>query len=70
MITCDEDPAGQIYVGREELKIHKPLCYAGGGCHASGDRSRRACTCIGHKWKEDTTACVVGHMSRLECCTD
>ena len=72
MITCDEDLAGQIYMLKRRTKseIHLPLCYGGGGCHASGDRSRRVCTRNGHKWKEDTTAWVVGHGSRLECNTN
>ena len=65
MITCDEDLAGQIYVGREELKvrsighleIHGARCFVSRPLlmqtrHASGDRSRRVCTPIGHKWKE------------------
>ena len=48
MITCDEALAGQIYVGREELKVRSIVhCYAGRRCHASGNGSRRICTCFG-----------------------
>ena len=51
---------------RSESKIHWALCYAGRGCHAYRNGSRRICTRIGHKRKEDTTAWVAGHGSLLE----
>ena len=72
MKTCDEDLAVQIYVGREGLKLRSI------GHHTMLEedamhllnRSRRICPCIAHKRKENTTALVVGHGSRLECNTN
>ena len=71
MITCDEDLAGQIYVGREELKVRSI-----GNCamlekdamHLGTEADVSAHT--GHRRREDSTAWVIGHRSRLECHTN
>ena len=71
MITCDEDLALQIYVGREELKVRSI-----GHCamlekdamHLGTEADVSAHT--GNKRREDSTAWVIGHRSRLECHTN
>ena len=71
IITCDVDLAGNLcWQRRSKGEIHWTLCYAGRGCHATGNGSRRICTRIGHKRKQEPTAWVVGHGSRLECSTN
>ena len=60
MITCDEDLIGQIYVGKEELKVrsigHCAMLEEDAmhiGTEADVDRAR-----AGYKWQKDSVAWV------------
>ena len=67
MITCDEHLAGQIYVGREELKVRSVgHCHYRRRCDAYRDGSRRICTRTRHKPKEGSIAWVTGRRSGLD----
>ena len=71
MITCDEDLAEKIYVGREELKVRSiGHCHVGRRRDAYRDGSGRVSACARHKWKEDSITWVIGHRSSLECHTN
>ena len=52
-MTSDKEFAGEIYVGREELKVDWAFCHARRRRHAFGNRSRCIGTRTRHKGKKD-----------------
>ena len=73
MVTCDEDLAGQVFIGREELRVrsigHCALLEEN-AMHLGKEADVSAHVLDISGEKEDSTAWVIGHRSRLECHTN